>query len=76
MDIQLLSEYLEYIEIEKGLSPNTIDAYRRDLSSFIDFCSQKGANDVQDIGRTHLNAYIMNLHDNNINTRSVVRKIA
>ena len=76
MDVQLLSEYLEYIEIEKGLSSNTIDAYRRDLSSFIDFCSEKGANDVQDVGRTHLNAYIMNLHDKNINTRSVVRKIA
>lgn len=37
MDIQYLSEYLEFIEIEKGLSQNTVDAYRRDLSAFFDF---------------------------------------
>ena len=39
MDIQLLSEYLEYIEVEKGLSLNTVDAYRRDLTDFINFCT-------------------------------------
>ena len=38
MDIQFLSEYLEFLEIEKGLSSNTIDAYRNDLTSFFDFC--------------------------------------
>lgn len=77
MDIQFLSEYLEYIEIEKGLSVNTIEAYRRDLSAFLDFCVKNyGVNDITDIKKNHLNAYIMNLHDNSFNTRSVVRKIA
>ena len=33
MDIQLLSEYLDYLEVEKGLSVNTLEAYRR--NSFI-----------------------------------------
>ena len=41
MDIQYLSEYLEFIEIEKGLSQNTVDAYRRDLSAFFDFLEKK-----------------------------------
>ena len=36
MILQTLSEYLEYLEIEKGLSENTIDSYRRDLSYFLD----------------------------------------
>ena len=31
---QIIGEYLEYLELEKGLSQNTIDAYRRDLSDF------------------------------------------
>ena len=39
MDIQYLSEYLDYLEVEKGLSKNTIDAYSRDLSVFMDFCA-------------------------------------
>ena len=37
MDMQLLSEYLEYLELERGLAKNTIDAYRRDLIMFLDY---------------------------------------
>ena len=31
---ETISQYLEYLELEKGLSQNTIDAYRRDLYDF------------------------------------------
>lgn len=76
MDLQLLSEYLEYAEVEKGLSENTIEAYRRDLTGFIDYCTDAGGNNFSDIGRNLLNSFILNLRENNINPRSVVRKIA
>ena len=76
MDVQYLSEYLEYIEIEKGLAQNTIEAYRRDLSEFLDFCKTKGANDISDIKRSHLNSFILDLREQNYTPRSVVRKIA
>lgn len=72
-DIQLLSEYLEYIEIEKGLSSNTVDAYRRDLSSFLDFCD---SDNLEKIERTDINSYILYLRQNNFNPRSVMRKVA
>ena len=76
MDIQYLSEYLEFIEIEKGLSENTVSAYRRDLGNFLDFCCEKGIIGVEFITRNHLNAYIMNLRQEHLNPGSVVRKIA
>ena len=76
MDVQLLSEYLEYLDVEKGLSSNTIDAYRRDLTDFIDFYISKGINNIIGIDRTQINTYIMFLHDKKYNSRSVVRKIA
>lgn len=76
MDIQFLSEYLEYIEIEKGLSENTVDAYRRDLSDFLDFCEKQGAEDIEDIKRNYVNSYILKLRENDYTPRSVVRKIA
>ncbi len=75
-DIQLLSEYLEYIEVEKGLSINTIEAYRRDLTDFTNFCAQNGANNLNEISRNHMNSYILTLRQENFNPRSVVRKIA
>ncbi len=72
MNVQVLSEYLEYLEIEKGLSENTIEAYRRDLSDFLDFCDM----DVTEVQRNNLNSYIRNLREKEYSATSVMRKIA
>ena len=69
----LLSDFIDYIEIEKGLSPNTIDAYRRDISSFIDFC---GETEIAVITRLHISSYILNLRDNNVSPSSMARKLS
>ena len=72
MNVQVLSEYLEYLEVEKGLSENTIEAYRRNLSDFLEFCNI----DVTRIQRNHLNGYIRNLREKEYSPTSVMRKIA
>ncbi len=76
MNVQILSQYLEFLEIEKGLSANTIDAYRRDLTDFLDFCASKGAEELNDIERSHINGYILKLHDEKYTPTSVMRKTA
>ena len=76
MDIQYVSVYLEYLEVEKGLSINTIEAYRRDLTSFIDFCVTRNINDIGSIKIADINAFILHLRTNKITPRSIVRKIA
>lgn len=76
MSMQILSEYLEFLEVEKGLSINTLDAYRRDLSSFLDFCYTLGAEELNQIQRTHLNFYIRDLREKQYSATSVIRKIA
>ena len=76
MDIQYLSEYLEYLEVEKGLAQNTLEAYRRDLTSFLDFCKLRKVSDIADIERTDLNSFILKLREDNYNPTSVMRKIA
>ena len=76
MSIQILSQYLEYQEVEKGLSINTLDAYRRDLSAFLEFCFNLGAQELTQIQRTHLNSYIIDLREKKYSATSVMRKIA
>lgn len=76
MDIQYLAQYLEYLEIEKGLSNNTLDAYRRDLGFFIDFCIERGVAEVDKISRSDLNAFILKLRDEKYAPSSVTRKVA
>ncbi|MBQ8168466.1 tyrosine recombinase [bacterium] len=72
MNMQILSEYLEYLEIEKGLSNNTVEAYRRDLASFIELCNCE----LSQIQRTQINNYIRNLYENKYSATSIMRKIA
>lgn len=76
MSVQTLSEYLDFLEVERGLSLNTIDAYRRDLSAFLDFCSSLGVNELTEIQRTHINSYIRELREKKYSAPSVVRKVA
>ncbi len=73
MDLQILSEYLDYLEIEKGLAENTLEAYRRDLENFFEFC---GNIDVKDIQRSRINSYVRELHETHFSPTSVMRKIA
>jgi len=35
---RLLSEFLTYISTERGLAPNTVSAYRRDLETWLNYC--------------------------------------
>ena len=44
----LLEDFLDYIRSEKGLSFNTVQAYRSDLSSFIRFLNKKKVQEVKE----------------------------
>lgn len=69
---ELISEFISYIEIEKGLSENTSLAYRRDITSFADFCDTEIAN----ITKLHVNSFILYLRDENLTQSSISRKIS
>lgn len=77
MLIQYIAQYLEYLQAERGLALNTIDAYRRDLTAFCDFLLvTEKIDEFEKIKRIHINCYIKILHDNNYSPTSVTRKIA
>ena len=70
---EIISQYLEYLELEKGLSPNTVDAYRRDLYDFSDSIT---VSELTDIDRTTINSYIRLLKEKRLASTSITRKIA
>ena len=69
----LLSDFIDYIEVEKGLADNTISAYRRDISGFIDFIPDEV---IENISRLHISSYIMHLREDGICPSSISRKIS
>ena len=69
---EIISQYLEYLELEKGLSQNTIDAYRRDLYNFAEIINI----DIEIIDRNSINSYIRMLKERKLAPTSIMRKVA
>ncbi len=76
MDVQVLAEYIEFLEVEKGLARNTLDAYKCDLEEFIEFCVKRNLTCFENVKRSDLNAYILQMHEKKYLPASVMRKIA
>ncbi|MDU6183910.1 MAG: site-specific integrase, partial [Staphylococcus epidermidis] len=47
----IIDEYLNFIQIEKGLSNNTIGAYRRDLKKYKDYLEDNKISHIDFIDR-------------------------
>lgn len=59
---------------ERGLSANTVDAYRRDLSQFFDFCDRLGVGSVAAVDRSVVRRFQANLVSRGYAAASVSRK--
>ncbi|MDW7740161.1 MAG: site-specific tyrosine recombinase XerD [Bacillota bacterium] len=71
-----LGHYSNYLAVEKGLSQNTLESYRRDLKKFITFMHKHEKTKPVDISRSDLNMFIIELKKNGHATSSISRCIA
>lgn len=74
MLIQLVSEYITWLEVERGLSKNTLLAYENDILEFLDFF--KNVEDISEIKRASFSKYTIFLANKGIKPSSITRKIA
>ena len=73
---EFLSDYIEFIELEKGLSKHTINAYRNDIISFFDYLNSQGKDNIELTTRQDVSGYIKHLSILDTKSSSIVRKIA
>lgn len=70
-----LSEYKQYLIVEKGLSKNTIYSYLRDLIAFSNFIGENyELNEIEDIDKEHIRLYLKDLSKKN-SANSISRKL-
>jgi len=53
-----VTKYLGRLSDQRGLSVNTIDAYRRDLAQFFDYCDRAGVASISDVDRRSARRYL------------------
>jgi len=72
----LVNEYLVYIEVERGLSPRTVEAYARDLARWVDFISGRGRIAPEDVRREDFTLFLEEMRESGLSPRSLARMTA
>jgi integrase/recombinase XerD len=79
---QRIDEFLAYLLSERRLSPNTVSAYRNDLTQFAEHFDTEaarqgdGAIPLTTINRERLGGYFLSLRDRGYSSASIARKMA
>jgi integrase/recombinase XerC len=69
-----ISAYLERMISQRNLAGNTIDAYRRDLAQFADFCARLGLDCWEAIDKTTIRRFLAELDGREYARGTIVRK--
>jgi integrase/recombinase XerD len=75
-----VDNFLHYMTVERGVSPNTLAAYRNDLYQLVDYLQTlgngTGANGWNSVDEPALSSYLLRLHDRGYSDTTRARKVA
>jgi integrase/recombinase XerD len=71
-----IEEFLRFVAVEKGYSSHTVAAYRNDLTQLLTYLAGEGVFSWQDVGRGHIQDYVLYLKQRGYATSTVGRKVA
>lgn len=71
-EAEMMKAYNRYLRLQKGLSDNTLDAYRRDVDKLRDYLGGEGIA-LKDVTLDSLRAFAASLHDTGIGAKSQCR---
>ena len=68
-----LDRFIQYLISERGASPHTVDAYNRDILTFVKFMEETATDTPE---RKHIEAYMGRLREKGKQARSIVRAMS
>ncbi len=75
LERRFLKNFFLYIGVEKGLSPNSADAYRRDIEKYFDFLEKNGVKTLRDVSREEIAAFLDYLKKRGLADSSIARAL-
>ena len=71
----LLTYFLDYCAAECGLSPNTLEAYQRDLQDFLEYIGPNTCRDLENLSTSDLVDYVDHVRDCGQSTNTIRRRV-
>ncbi len=68
-----ITDYVTYLDVEEGLSPNTIEAYMHNVGRYISYLTSKGLDSPVEVTKEHIVSYIEVLRESGLSPNSVSR---
>lgn len=72
---RVVSSFIDYLKIEKGLASLTVSAYTRDIGQFVEFL-EKQKRTLFNARRDDVRGFLQQLFSNSVDGRSVARKLS
>lgn len=73
---QIINEFIDFIRLEKGLSQNTIQSYKRDLTQYHDYLSEQKLKHIDNVDRMVIQKYFATLKDEGKSSKTIARLAA
>jgi integrase/recombinase XerD len=71
-----LEDFIAFLDLERGLSKNTLAAYRKDLTQFADFIRREGRKgDWRSVEAEDVGEWLRELDDEGLSAKSAARKL-
>lgn len=68
-----IDRFLQHLSVEKGLSPNTLEAYARDLRNYLAFVGDAGPSSIRDQSQGQIIEFLKSLYSQGLSPRSLAR---
>ncbi len=71
-----VDKFFRFLQLEKSLATNSIDAYRRDIARYVVFLESCGVNKSTNVNDDHVTAFVHELRDLGLSARSIARNLS
>ncbi len=72
---EYIDSFIDYLNVERGLSVNTLIAYRKDLDFYMEFLKTRKIQSLSNTTKSEIFDFLLNLKDKGLASNSIVRRL-